>query len=151
MPSPSSYQIAVESKVWFFFQDTKPQLVNRTNLKRYIQSVFKKEGKKLESINFIFCKDKRLLEINQKYLEHDFYTDIISFDLSETDSVIGEIYISIDRVKENARKMGVSFKLELHRVIFHGILHLCGYRDKSNKDRKEMRQKEELLLNQYFK
>jgi rRNA maturation RNase YbeY len=89
------------------------------------------------------------LEINQKYLEHDFYTDIITFDLSETGAVRGEIYISIDRVRENARKLGVSFKSELHRVIFHGMLHLCGYNDKTKAEKEKIRAKEDQYLNKY--
>ena len=140
-----------KSKVSFFFQDEKPRLPDRNKLRSYIQSIFKQERKKLDSINFIFCTDKALLEINRQYLKHDFYTDIITFDLSETGSVQAEIYISVDRIRENARQLGVSLKSELHRVIFHGVLHLCGYRDKSKAERQKMREKEELLLNQYFK
>lgn len=140
-----------KSKVCFFSQDVKASLANRTGLKKYIQSVFKKEGKKLESLNFIFCTDKALLEINRKYLEHDFYTDIITFNLSETGTIRAEIYISIDRIRENARKFGGSFKSELHRVIFHGVLHLCGYKDKTNPEKKKMRGKEEFYLALYLK
>ena len=92
-----------------------------------------------------------ILEINRQFLKHDFYTDIITFDLSEGSSTMAEIYISIDRVKENASKMGVSFKSELHRVLFHGVLHLCGYKDKSARDIKIMREKEDFYLFQYFK
>lgn len=104
----------------------------------------------LESLNYIFVDDKRLLAINRDYLKHDYYTDIISFDLSAGPSKTGEIYISIDRVKDNARQLGLSFKSELHRVVFHGALHLCGYKDKSARDSKLMRQKEEEYLALYF-
>ncbi len=139
-----------QSKVCFFFQEVKISLVNRTQLKKYIQSIFKKEGKELESINYIFCTDKAVLEINRQFLTHDFYTDIITFGLSEKGAPIqAEIYISIDRVKDNARQLGVSFKSELHRVIFHGVLHLCGYKDKSKKEIGEMRGKEEFYLAKY--
>ncbi len=139
-----------KSKVCFFFQGAKVSLDNRTQLKKYIESIFKKEGKKLESINYIFCTDKAVLEINRQFLAHDFYTDIITFGLSEAKAPIqAEVYISIDRVKENARQLGVSFKSELHRVIFHGVLHLCGYKDKSKKDIEEMRGKEEFYLKKY--
>lgn len=139
-----------KSKVCFFFQNVKARLTHHTLLKKYIHAVFKKEGKKLESLNYIFCTDKVLLEINRKYLKHDFYTDIITFDLSETETVRAEIYISVDRVRENALKLGVSFKSELHRVIFHGVLHLCGYKDKNKNEKKKMRRKEEFYLALYL-
>ena len=138
-----------QSKVCFFLPGVKFNLANRTQLKNYIQYVFKKEGEKLESLNYIFCTDKALLEINRQFLTHDFYTDIITFDLSDSDAVRAEIYISVDRVKENAIHLGVSFKLELHRVIFHGVLHLCGYKDKSKKETREMRSKEAFYLKKY--
>ena len=103
-------------------------------------------------LNYIFCSDKELLRINQEFLGHDFYTDIVTFELSETPGKIqGEIYISIDRVKENAKKLGVSFKSELHRVIFHGALHLCGYGDKTKSEKEEMRETEDYYLELYFK
>lgn len=151
MPLYNSTPVSTGLKVCFFFQDVKLSLANRRELKRYIQSVFKKEGKKLESLNYIFCTDKALLEINRQYLKHDFYTDIITFNLSETNSVLAEIYISVDRVKENALRLGVSFKSELHRVIFHGVLHLCGFKDKSKGENEKMREKEEFYLANYFK
>ena len=135
--------------IFFFFQEVKVNLANRTELKKYIQSIFRKEGKKLESINYIFCTDKILLEINLQYLSHDFYTDIITFDLSETNAVRAEIFISVDRVKENAIQLGVSFKSELHRVVFHGALHLCGYKDKTKTEKERMRRKEEFYLKKY--
>jgi probable rRNA maturation factor len=138
-----------KSKVCFFFHLVNPRLTHRTVLKKNIQSVFKREGKKLESLNYIFCSDKVLLKINRKYLKHDFYTDIITFDLSEKEAVKAEIYISIDRVSENARKLGVLFKSELHRVIFHGVLHLCGYNDKTKAEMKKIREKEDHYLNKY--
>jgi rRNA maturation RNase YbeY len=138
-----------KSKVCFFFQGVKVSLTNRTQLKKYIQTIFKKEGKELQSINYIFCTDKAILEINRQFLAHDFYTDIITFDLSESEAVQAEIYISVDRVKENAFELEVSFKSELHRVIFHGVLHLCGYKDKKGGEIKKMRGKEEFYLNKY--
>ena len=138
-----------KSKVCFFFQGVKVSLAKRTQLKKYIQSVFKKEGKELQSINYIFCTDKAVLEINRQFLAHNFYTDIITFDLSELNTIQAEIYISVDRVKDNAAQLGVSFKSELHRVIFHGVLHLCGYKDKKRGEIEEMRSKEEFYLNKY--
>ncbi len=138
-----------QSKVCFFFQGVKVNLAKRAELKKYIQTIFKKEGRGLESINYIFCTDKALLGINRQYLNHDFYTDIITFDLSESDAVQAEIYISVDRVRENAVGLGVFFKSELHRVIFHGVLHLCGYKDKSGGENEKMREKEEFYLTKY--
>lgn len=138
--------IRSESKVYFFFEKKGFSLENRSVLKNFICSLFKKEKTALESINYIFCSDKKLLEINKTYLKHDFYTDIISFDLSPGPQKVAEIYISIDRVRENAKELGVSFKNELHRVIFHGALHICGYKDKNKKDRETMRAKENIYL-----
>jgi rRNA maturation RNase YbeY len=140
-----------KSKVYFFFQGVSVYLENRIQLKNFIHSILKKEEKKLECLNFVFCTDKALLEINRQFLYHDFYTDIITFDLSEKKGINAEIYISVDRVKENALNLGVSFKSELHRVVFHGVLHLCGYKDKNKVERTKMRQKEDECLRRYFK
>lgn len=119
----------------------------------FIPVIFKKEGKKLESLSFIFCSDNYLLEINKHFLKHDYYTDIISFDLSEPKSALisGEIYISVDRVKENAKDMRISFEEEMKRVLFHGTLHLCGYRDKRKADVQQMRVKEDEYLKLFEK
>ena len=141
--------IRSESKVYFFFEKKGFSLENRSVLKNFICSLFKKEKTALESINYIFCSDKKLLEINKTYLKHDFYTDIISFDLSPGPQKVAEIYISIDRVRENAKELGVSFKNELHRVIFHGALHICGYKDKNKKDRETMCAKENIYLSAF--
>ncbi len=138
-----------QSKVCFFFDQKKFSLENRVKLKAFIESLFKREKKKLSSINYVFCSDKRLLEINRQFLKHEFYTDIITFDLSETDSTQAEIYISVERVRENAKTTGNSFKCELHRVIFHGSLHLCGYRDKTKPEKTKMRKKEDFYLLKY--
>lgn len=100
-------------------------------------------------MNYVFTSDKRVLEINRKFLKHDYFTDIITFDLSESDSLAAEIYISLDRVRDNAKTQGVTLRSELLRVIFHGALHLCGYGDKSKAEVKVMRGKEEELLNRW--
>lgn len=138
-----------KSIVSFFFEGVKVNLAKRTDLKKYILYIFKNQGKKIKSVNYIFCTDNFLLEINRQYLNHNFFTDIITFDLSETDSIEAEIYISIDRVKDNAVQLGVSFKSEIHRVIFHGVLHLCGYKDTSKAEKNKMRIKEEFYLKKY--
>ena len=140
-----------KSKVCFFFEHKKFSLENRSKLKKFIESLFRKENKKLTSLNYIFCTDTRLLEINRQFLKHNFYTDIISFELSDTGNSQGEIYISIDRVKENAKSLGISFKSELLRVIFHGALHLCGFKDKSKAEKEKIRGKEDLYLGLYLR
>ena len=126
-------------------------LQNRRLLKMFILSIFKKEKKSLETLSIIFCNDEYLLGLNRQFLKHDFYTDILSFPLSKAKQpLVAEIYISVDRVRENARLSGSTFKEELHRVIFHGILHFCGYRDKSVADIKTMRRMENKYLGIYF-
>jgi probable rRNA maturation factor len=142
---------AIKSAIYFFFE-TPVTLKDRTGLKKQISSVFRKEGVKLGGLNYIFCTDKRLLKINQDFLKHDYYTDIITFEINPKGQPIeGEIYISVDRVKENAHLLGISFKQELLRVILHGALHLCGYKDKTPSQIKEIRQKEEFYLSTLFK
>jgi probable rRNA maturation factor len=125
---------------------------NKTKLKAQLASLFKKEKTALQSLNYVFCTDEYLLGINQQFLNHNYYTDIITFNLaSKNQPVIGDIYISIDRVKDNATTHKTSFKEELHRVIFHGALHLCGYKDKTTKDIVEMRKMEDKYLQLHFK
>ncbi len=137
--------------VQFFFLKHNISLKQRRALKHFIQDIFKKEKRKLDNLIYVFCSDNYLLEINKSHLQHDYYTDIITFDLSETHgSITGEIYISTDRVRDNAKSLGVSINEELHRVIFHGALHLCGYKDKTPRDAKEMRAAEEKNLSAYF-
>jgi rRNA maturation RNase YbeY len=141
-----------KSKVYFFFDNVHIALRDRTKLKKAIEHIFKSEKKPLNRLNYVFCSDKKLLDINRQYLKHDYYTDIITFDFSTKSSpVIGEIYISVNRIKENARKFSHSIGSELHRVIFHGALHLCGFKDKRKKERDKMRRKEEFYLNKYLK
>ena len=138
-------------RVRFFFLESRPNLKSRTRLKSFIDSIFKKEKKILGSINFIFTNDKIVRKINKEYLNHDFNTDIITFDLSEKKNAItAEVYISCDRVKENAQIHKTSLEKELHRVVFHGSLHLCGYNDKTSKESNQMRNKEDLYLLKYF-
>jgi len=144
MPSPST------ATIQFHFLSEVP-LRDRLRLKSFLPSLFKKEKKHLAELRYIFCSDDYLLEINKQYLKHNYYTDIITFDLSEGDKPINaEIYISVDRVRDNARSFGNTLKNELHRVIFHGALHLCGYKDKSKQDEELMRRKEDQYLKLYF-
>ena len=110
---------------------------------KWVKEVISSEGKKTGEISFIFCDDEYLLDINQKYLDHDTYTDIISFDSSVGSILNGDIFISTQRVKENAGAYGVAFSEELKRVIIHGVLHFCGYKDKTPEQEQIMREKEE--------
>lgn len=123
---------------------------NRNALRDAIADLFKREKTPLQSLSIIFLSDQELLTMNQEYLRHDTFTDIITFDLSEGKTKQGELYISIDRVVDNAKQFGVSKSQELRRVIFHGCLHLCGYKDKLNKDIEVIRSKEEEYLLRYL-
>ena len=118
-------------------------LDNEEQFSSWLSDVIISENKFEGEINYIFCDDDYLLEINQQYLDHDTLTDIISFDYSIGNDLHGDIFISIDRVRENAQDFSVSFQDELKRVMVHGVLHYCGYKDKSDDDEKLMRQKEE--------
>ncbi len=138
--------------VTFSYADVRLTYNQKQKLKRFISYMAHKEGYKVESLNYVFCSDSFLLDINQRFLNHDDYTDIITFDLrSETTAKIleGEIYISLDRLKDNAIAHQVSFESELVRVTCHGMLHLCGYRDKKKAEVVAMRDAEERCLNAY--
>ena len=130
----------------FFFEDTPSFRFDRSMVKRWITTSITSENKKAGDINFIFCSDDYLLKINRQYLSHDYFTDIITFDYVEKDIITGDVFISIDRVKENSGIYNVSFQTELHRVIIHGILHLLGYHDKKPDDKILMTQKEDYYL-----
>lgn len=138
------------ASVRFHFLEKKFSLSHRTHLKQFIVQLIKEQGFVVQVINYIFCSDEYLLEINRQYLNHDTYTDIITFQLSErTRPIVSDIFISIPRVRDNARGFGQPFSTELHRVMFHGALHLCGYRDKTGKEKQNMRQLEDLYLRKY--
>lgn len=111
-------------------------------MKQWIHKVIENENCTVENLNIILCSDNYLLELNKKYLQRDTLTDVIAFDYSETDSISGDIFISIDRVGENAEKYAPDFENELHRVIIHGVLHLLGYDDQNETDKQKMTQKE---------
>lgn len=112
----------------------------------WFEDVCKNEGKILSDISLIFCSDEYLLEVNRQHLDHDYYTDIITFDYCEGNEILGDLFISVDRVKENASEFNVLFDEELNRVMIHGVLHLCGYKDKTNEDELLMRKKEDEAL-----
>jgi len=119
------------------------QLDNEEVFASWISRVIFSENKKEGDINYIFCDDEYILEINKQYLDHDYYTDIISFDYSVGNELHGDIFVSVDRVRENASDFNVTFDEELKRVVIHGILHYCGYKDKSEDEERIMRQKED--------
>lgn len=121
-------------------------LENQDNLNDWITQSIEKEQFKLGEINYVFCSDEQLLEKNIEFLNHDTYTDIISFDYTIGKLISGDIFISIDRVRENSNSFKTSFNDELNRVMIHGILHYCGYKDKSVDDKKLMRSKEDYYL-----
>ncbi|MDY6402834.1 MAG: rRNA maturation RNase YbeY [Bacteroidales bacterium] len=126
--------------------DNSFNLKDRLKIKRWIKQVVENAGFRLGSVSYIFCSDEKILEVNKQYLNHDFYTDIITFDYVEKDIINGDIFISTDRVRENAKDFNVAFEEELHRVIIHGILHLLGQQDHTPKEEKQMRKKENEAL-----
>ena len=131
----------------FFEEDIHFDLKNKNKVKTWVKSTIAAEGYKLQELNYIFCSDAYLLQINQQYLDHDTYTDIITFDNSEKKKVIeGDIFISIDRIRENAEKFATGELNELHRVIIHGTLHLLGYKDKTAGEKALMTSKEDKYL-----
>ncbi len=130
-----------------FFEDIdEVPGVNPEFLFAWYTNVCEVEGKSLGDVSLIFCSDEHLLQMNKEYLDHDYYTDIITFDYTEGSLVSGDLFISIDRVLDNANQFNVAFQDELHRVCVHGLLHLCGYKDKSDSEELLMRSKENQML-----
>lgn len=129
-----------------FFIETEFTLSSEQELQHWLIDVLQSEAKELGYLNFILLSDDALLEMNKNYLDHDYYTDVITFDLSNSDIISGEIYISIDRVIDNANELNKEVDDELHRVMVHGLLHLVGYDDKSPEDKELMTSKEDNYL-----
>lgn len=132
--------------IYYHFEDVKFSLKNRLKIRSWINQVVEKEGKQTGDINYIFCSDEYLLNLNRSALNHDYYTDIITFDYCENILVNGDLFISIDRVIDNANHLNLKVIDELHRVMIHGVLHLCGYKDKTKKDEELMRKMEDKSL-----
>ena len=131
----------------FFEEDISFRLKDKAKVRQWVTDTIIAEGFKLKELNYIFCSDAYLLEINKQYLDHDTYTDIVTFDNSEEEGkIVSDIFISIERIRENAVKFNVTETTELHRVIIHGALHLLGYKDKSPADKQKMTQKEDFYL-----
>ena len=130
-----------------FFEDIESFEVSLELYTQKISYIIDNEGFTKENIVIVFCSDSFLLDLNKKHLNHDYFTDIITFSYTTLDRISGDLFISVDRVKENALKEGVSFERELERVVYHGVLHLCGYNDKTPEEIREMRSKENYYLN----
>ncbi len=142
----------MNSQIHFFYGDVTLTFRDRRKIKSFIPKIFYKNKRVLKEISCVFCSDEELLVINKRFLNHDYYTDVITFDLSfDQKEISGEIYISVDRVKENAKTFKNSFKDELIRVLFHGVLHLCGFNDKNPVEKKVIKEREDFFLKQYKK
>lgn len=132
-----------------FFYENLPESVN-TDYTIWLKDIILSEGKKLGEINYIFCDDEYLLKVNQDYLQHDYYTDIITFDYVKGKTISGEIFVSLQRISDNASTLSKNYEEELRRVLAHGILHLCGYKDKTEQEEQLMRSKEDFYIAKYI-
>lgn len=134
--------------IQFFFEDIDPiEIDSKTN--EWLEKLIVLEGKKVGKINYIFLSDDGLLKVNRDFLQHDYYTDVITFDYVKGKKISADIFVSLPRISENAISHSKDFKSELHRVLAHGLLHLCGYKDKTEDEITEMRSKEDFYLNIY--
>ncbi len=137
--------------IYFFSEEINFELKEKLNRKRWLKNIATKAGFNIKELNYVFCSDEYLYQINLEYLNHETYTDIITFDNSEKEfDLCGDIFISIDRVNENAKTHNQEIETELSRVLAHGLLHLMGYKDKTKEESTLMRQKEEESINLYF-
>lgn len=132
----------------FFFENIESQDIP-PNTAPWLEDLILSENKKPGEINYIFCDDEYLLKVNQDYLHHDYYTDIITFDYVKGKTISGDIFVSLPRVRENASSLENDIESELRRILAHGILHLCGYKDKTDQERSTMRKKEDFYINRY--
>ncbi len=130
----------------FFFEDIQPFSIQKNHIEKYIKELINNEVKKCGEISIVFTSDNYLLEMNKEYLNHDYFTDIITFDYVENDLISGDLFISFDRLKDNAEKFNIEVVREVYRVVFHGILHLTGYNDKTGEEQKIMTGKENFYL-----
>jgi probable rRNA maturation factor len=132
-----------------YYDNIKYRIHKTAEIKRFLEKVITDENKKPGDLVFILTGDKSLLKINMQFLNHDYFTDVISFDYSEEVTVNGEIYISIDTIRRNAGRYKTEIEKELLRVMIHGVLHLCGYRDDSSKERRKMFRRQEMRLKEF--
>lgn len=135
----------VSPEIDFFTEDLSYRLLHKRALRKWLQDVAAKEKQSIATLSIVLCSDEFLLQMNREHLEHDYYTDIITFDYSG-DHISGDLFISLDRVRDNAKQRGLRLVDELHRVMVHGVLHLLGYKDKTPQEQQEMRQKEDYYL-----
>ena len=135
--------------IQYIAEEVKSPALQKQKINRWIKETAAGYDKKVGEIAYVFCTDKKILEVNNQYLQHDYYTDIITFDYSEGSVISGDIFISLDTVKSNAQDFGVDFEHEILRILIHGILHLCGQDDKTPEQRKEMTGKENLALEKF--
>lgn len=135
--------------IQYIAEEVKLPTIQKQKINRWVKETATEYNRKVGEIAYIFCSDERILEINKHYLNHDYYTDIITFDYSEDTVISGDIFISVDTVKNNSEEFGVSFERELLRILIHGVLHLCGQDDKTDELRTEMTAKENLALERY--
>lgn len=143
IPPIPEEEATTQEQILFHEEDISFTLPNEQDFIKWIQAVIESQSCHLQQLNYIFCSDAALLKVNLEYLDHDTYTDIITFPYASTPDIEGDIFISIDRIRENASKFGQSFEKELMRVMIHGVLHLCGYGDKSEEEQQIMRAKED--------
>lgn len=134
--------------IQYIAENVKMPALQKQRINRWIKEIADGYGKKTGDIAYVFCDDQKILEVNNQYLEHDYYTDIITFDYTTGNTISGDIFISLDTVKSNADEYGADFETELHRILIHGILHLCGNNDKSPELRADMTNKENKALGQ---
>lgn len=132
--------------IQFFFEDID-KIEIEANLSNRLENIIFSEGKKPGEINYIFCDDEYLLQVNREYLKHDYYTDVITFDYVKGKTISGDIFVSLPRIFDNAQTLSKDFESEFFRVLAHGLLHLCGYKDKTEEEIAEMRSKEDYYLN----
>lgn len=132
--------------IHYLEEDRREKSFNRSKVRNWLMDVIGEEGKKAGVVNFIFCSDEYLSKVNMEFLKRDYYTDVISFDYSEGDRISGDIMISVDRIKENAENLGVSYTEELKRIMVHGLLHLIGYDDATDDLRADMSRREDFYL-----
>ncbi|WP_332033370.1 rRNA maturation RNase YbeY [Kaistella sp.] len=132
--------------IQFFFEDID-KIEIEANLSNRLENIILSEGKKPGEINYIFCDDEYLLQVNREYLKHDYYTDVITFDYVKGKTISGDIFVSLPRIFDNAQTLSKDFESEFFRVLAHGVLHLCGYMDKTDEEIAEMRSKEDYYLN----
>lgn len=136
------------NKIEIFYEDIQPLKLRKAQIKKYIKLLIISEFKKMGDITVIFCSDNYLLDVNIQYLKHNYYTDIITFNYVEGNTISGDLFISVERVIENAQNFKTSWVKELYRVIFHGLLHLTGYNDKTPEESKIIREKEDKYLSE---